>query len=103
MLGNKDMLLPDCAGRLLDLGFGAVVSPNYRLSPTISLYDGAVLDSIDSYVWCQTELPRHLSDSADVRVDGSKIVTFGHSAGGTLTLLMVSRHFDIIRAPFNTQ
>lgn len=83
------MLSPDYIQELLDLGFGAVVSPNYRLAPTISAREGPVQDAKDSYVWSQTRLPELLARDANVHLDGNRIVTFGHSAGGTLALLMV--------------
>ncbi|KAF9875484.1 hypothetical protein CkaCkLH20_06865 [Colletotrichum karsti] len=90
VVGNKGMIQPSYIRRLLELGFGAVVSPNYRLSPTISAYDGPITDSRDAYVWAQTELPGKLAKDAGVELDGEKIVTWGHSAGGTLALLMAS-------------
>ena len=83
------MLSPDYVKELLDLGFSAVVSPNYRLAPTISAQEGPVQDAKDSYTWSQTKLPQLLAQDANVHVNGNKIVTFGHSAGGTLALLMV--------------
>ncbi|KAL1885061.1 hypothetical protein Plec18167_001718 [Paecilomyces lecythidis] len=76
--------------KLLELGFGAVVSPNYRLGPTISAQEGPVQDAKDSYLWSQEELPSILAKEANIQLDGSKIVAFGHSAGGTLALLMAS-------------
>jgi acetyl esterase/lipase len=83
------MLSQDYIQELLDLGFGAVVSPNYRLAPTISAAEGPVQDAKDSYLWTQTQLPGLLAKDANIRLDGSRIVTLGHSAGGTLALLMV--------------
>ncbi|KAL2795250.1 Alpha/Beta hydrolase protein [Aspergillus keveii] len=90
VLGHKDMLSNDYIQQLLDLGFGAVVSPNYRLAPTISAAEGPVQDAKDSYLWTQTQLPGLLAGDANVHLDGSRIVTLGHSAGGTLALLMAS-------------
>jgi acetyl esterase/lipase len=84
------MLSANYIQELLGLGFGAVVSPNYRLGPTISAQEGPVQDAKDSYLWTQTQLPSILARDANVRLDGKKIVTLGHSAGGTLALLMVS-------------
>lgn len=75
--------------KLLELGF-VVVSANYRLCPTISLFDGPVSDALDAYQWTQAKLPVMLKRDADLNVDGTRIVTFGHSCGGTLALLMVS-------------
>jgi acetyl esterase/lipase len=89
IVGHKDLLAPGYVAKLLSLGFGAVVSPNYRLSPTITAYEGAVLDSKDAYTWARTKLPEQLSVETGVKLDADRIVAFGHSAGGTLALLMV--------------
>jgi acetyl esterase/lipase len=75
--------------QLLDLGFGAVVSPNYRLAPTISALEGPIQDAKDSYLWTQMQLPEIFAKDTKIRLDGGRIVTLGHSAGGTLALLMV--------------
>lgn len=83
------MLSPYYIEKLLELGFGAVVSPNYRLGPTISAQEGPVQDAKDSYLWSQGELPNILLEEANIHLDGSKVVALGHSAGGTLALLMV--------------
>ncbi|KAF9885313.1 hypothetical protein FE257_013030 [Aspergillus nanangensis] len=90
VLGHKDMLSRHYIQELLALGFGAVVSPNYRLGPTISAQEGPIQNAKDSYLWAQTILPTLLVQDANVHLDGSKIVTLGHSAGGTLALLMAS-------------
>ncbi|KAH9205682.1 Alpha/Beta hydrolase protein [Leptodontidium sp. 2 PMI_412] len=90
IVGHKDLLSPDYAETLLDLGFGAVVSPNYRLSPTISAYDGAVTDTKDAYNWTINKLPAQFAQDTGVKLDPERIVAFGHSAGGTLALLTAS-------------
>ncbi|EQB56747.1 hypothetical protein CGLO_03204 [Colletotrichum gloeosporioides Cg-14] len=90
VVGNKGMISPQYIKVLLDLGFGAVVSPNYRLSPTISAYDGAIADSKDAFSWVQNDLPVKLANDAGIMLDGERVVTWGHSAGGTLALLMAS-------------
>lgn len=77
------------------MGFGAIVSPNYRLSPTISAYDGAVTDSKDAYTWMQTKLPQQLASDCGVMLDPDRVVAVGHSAGGTLALLMVELMYMI--------
>ncbi|KAL6708793.1 hypothetical protein ACN47E_002489 [Coniothyrium glycines] len=87
VVGSKDMLAPHYVEKLLDLGFGAVVSPDYRLTPTISVYEGPVTDSLDAYNWASNELPKLLSSDSSIEVDGDRIVSFGHSCGGTLALL----------------
>lgn len=84
------MIQPHYVQKLLQLGFGAVVSPDYRLSPTISAFDGAVTDSRDAYVWSQNELPKKFAEETGVNLDGDRVVTWGHSAGGALAVLIVS-------------
>lgn len=101
VLGNKDMLSPDYVDELLGLGFGAVVSPNYRLGPTVSLLNGPVGDARDSYLWSQTELPTRLAEDSNVKLDGKRIVAIGHSAGGTLALLLVRYPSIIYDLPLN--
>lgn len=81
------MLPPYHRDRLLDLGF-IVVSANYRLCPTTTLYEGPVKDSLDAYGWVRLSLPG-LLEKEGVSVDGSRIVVLGHSCGGTLALLTV--------------
>lgn len=81
------MLPPYHRDRLLDLGF-IVVSANYRLCPTITLYEGPVEDSLDAYEWVRLSLPG-LLEKEGVSADGSRIVVLGHSCGGTLALLTV--------------
>ena len=87
-LGSKELLVRYQAEKLVDLGF-VVVSANYRLSPTVTVFEGAVKDALDAYRWAQTKLPELLSGDAGVNVDGSRIVTWGHSCGATLALLTV--------------
>lgn len=72
---------------VLEFGFVAVV-PNYRLCPTVSLYDGPVQDARDCYTWAETKLPGLLRECGP-SVVSNKIVTIGFSAGGTLALLTV--------------
>jgi acetyl esterase/lipase len=88
-IGSKEMLPHSQSEKLLDLGF-VVVSANYRLAPTITVFEGPVKDALDAYKWSQTKLPELLLNDAGLDIDGSSIVTFGHSCGGTLALLMVS-------------
>lgn len=87
------MLEASYAEKLLDLGFGAVVSPGYRLAPTISAYGGPVIDSLDAYRWAQTELPQLLAGEANVKLDGDRLVAYGQSSGASIALLMVSTSY----------
>ena len=87
------MLPRDQSEMLLDLGF-VVVSANYRLAPTVTVFEGPVNDALDAYEWSRTKLPQLLLEDAHVKADGSRIVTLGHSCGGTLALLTVSRYHN---------
>ncbi|EXK49735.1 hypothetical protein FOXG_01373 [Fusarium oxysporum f. sp. lycopersici 4287] len=88
-VGSKQMLPRDQSEKLLDLGF-VVVSANYRLAPTVTVFEGPVKDALDAYEWSRTKLPQLLLEDAHVKADGSRIVTLGHSCGGTLALLTAS-------------
>ncbi|VUC26359.1 unnamed protein product [Clonostachys rosea] len=88
-VGSKEMLPHSQSEKLLELGF-VVVSANYRLAPTITVFEGPVKDALDAYEWSQTKLPGLLLNDAGLDVDGSRIVTFGHSCGGSLALLMAT-------------
>lgn len=87
-VGSKELLSQNHVEKLIGLGF-VVVSANYRLCPTISVFEGPVTDALDAYDWAQGVLPGLLHEDVGVRVDGAKIVVLGHSAGGLLALLTV--------------
>lgn len=88
-VGSKELLSKNYIERLLELGF-VVISANYRLCPTTTLYDGPVSDTRDTYTWAQNTLPGLLKTDAGIDADGTKIVVLGHSCGGALALLTVS-------------
>ncbi|KAH8705786.1 Alpha/Beta hydrolase protein [Talaromyces proteolyticus] len=90
VVGSRAMLPAAHIDALNEGGFVAV-SSDYRLSPTISVLDGPVADSVAAYEWAQDELPVLLEREHDIRVNGKNIVTLGHSCGGGLALLMASR------------
>jgi acetyl esterase/lipase len=51
------------------------------------------MDAKDSLEWCRTDLAALLearSDFGGAKADPNKIVAFGHSAGGTVCLWLVS-------------
>ncbi|RHZ66779.1 uncharacterized protein CDV56_109393 [Aspergillus thermomutatus] len=83
-VGSKELLPQFYKDRLIELGF-IVVSANYRLCPTISVYNGPVKDCLDAYEWVRLELPGLLKEEG-VAADGSRIGVFGHSCGATLAL-----------------
>ncbi|KAF2963901.1 hypothetical protein GQX73_g9663 [Xylaria multiplex] len=86
VIGSKNMLEESQAKKLLDLGF-IVVSSNYRLCPTTTVYDGPVTDSLDAYRWVQSDLAGLLKKDAGIEVDGTRVVVLGHSCGAALALL----------------
>jgi acetyl esterase/lipase len=87
VLGSTAMIPKTQIAYLVEHGF-VVVTPEYRLCPQVSLYDGPVQDAKDVLKWCQEELPALLKER-DVHVDGKKIVAMGHSAGGLLAVTAV--------------
>ncbi|KAH7377449.1 Alpha/Beta hydrolase protein [Cadophora sp. MPI-SDFR-AT-0126] len=89
VVGSRAMFPAAHVEALNEAGFVAV-SSDYRLSPTISVLDGPVSDSIAAYHWTQNELPVLLEKEHGIQVNGKNIVTLGHSCGGGLALLMAS-------------
>ncbi|KAK6835465.1 hypothetical protein RU639_001737 [Aspergillus parasiticus] len=85
---SKDVVPKSEISALTELGF-VVLVPNYRLCPQISVFNGPIADSRDCLVWAANELPGLLQNES-VEVDPNRIVAMGHSAGGTLALLMGS-------------
>ncbi|KAF5865349.1 hypothetical protein ETB97_004160 [Aspergillus alliaceus] len=85
---SKEVVPKSEISTLARLGF-VVVVPNYRLCPQISVVNGPIADSKDCLVWAATKLTE-LLQTESVVVDSTRIVTMGHSAGGTLALLMGS-------------
>ncbi|OGM44525.1 hypothetical protein ABOM_006702 [Aspergillus bombycis] len=83
---SKEVVPKSEISTLTNLGF-VVLAPNYRLCPQISVYNGPITDSRDCLVWAANELTGLLQNES-VEVDPTRIVTMGHSAGGTLALLM---------------
>lgn len=71
---------------LLSKGF-IVATPEYRLCPQISLYDGPIQDAKDVLKWCQEDLPALMLQMHSIEVDSSRVVAMGHSAGGLLALI----------------
>lgn len=84
VLGTTDLIPRNQVADLVARGF-VVVTPEYRLCPQVSLYDGPIQDAKDVFKWCQHKLPDLLKD-VNVQVDSSQIVAMGHSAGGQLAL-----------------
>lgn len=55
-VGSKELLSQSHVQKPSNLGF-VVVSANYRLCPTSSVFDGPVTDALDAYKWTQSVLP----------------------------------------------
>jgi hypothetical protein len=83
VLGSLKMVLERQIANLVGRGF-VVVTPEYRLCPQVSLYEGPIQDAKDVYRWCQEELPRLLKESRGVEVDASRIVAMGHQREDSL-------------------
>lgn len=84
-VGSKELLSLKHAEKLLGLGF-VFVPANYRLCPTIYVFEGPITDALVTCGWAKDALPRLLQRDAGVHIDGSKIVVRGYSAGGLLAL-----------------
>lgn len=84
-IGGSGHLPPDQITYLLEQGF-AVVSPEYRLAPHVKLAE-CVEDLLDAYRFVQNGLNQVLKTELDVK----RTCVMGWSAGGTGTLLLVSR------------
>lgn len=74
---------------LVKNGF-VVVAYNYRLCPNVSYMDGPIGDSREVYHWSRTKLPGLMKNDIGLDVDGERVVVFGGSAGGTITMALVS-------------
>ncbi|KAJ4369617.1 hypothetical protein N0V83_005379 [Neocucurbitaria cava] len=86
VLGTTDMIPKNQIANLVARGF-VVVTPEYRLCPQVSLSDGPIRDAKEVYQWTQSALPALLlSQENPIKVDPSRIVAMGHSAGGQLAL-----------------
>ncbi|KAB8254265.1 Alpha/Beta hydrolase protein [Aspergillus pseudonomiae] len=77
---SKEVVPKSEISTLTKFGF-VVLTPNYRLCPQISVYNGPITDSRDCLVWAANEFPGLLQNEP-MEVDPTQIVTMGHSAGG---------------------
>lgn len=73
---------------LSKLGF-VVLVPNYRLAPQVSAKI-AFADCEEAYDWAVSSLPETLRSEYSVETDSTRVVTLGHSSGGTLALHVAS-------------
>lgn len=89
MVGSKDMIPPSEIAYLTSLNF-LVLIPNYRLCPQVTARDGAFADVVSALDFARDALPSQLS-AQNVKVDPSRIVAMGQSAGGTLAFHLASQ------------
>ena len=89
MVGSSEMIPKPQINYLASKNF-VVVIPNYRLSPQVTGKD-AFADSEEAYEWTRTALPTLLKSEHGIDIDTSKVVAYGHSSGGTLSLNLASR------------
>lgn len=87
VLGAAAMIPASQIKVLVDMGF-VVVTPEYRLCPQVSLYDGPIEDTKDCFLWAKQELPG-LLEKEGVSVDPTSVVAIGYSCGGNLVLHLV--------------
>ena len=79
--GSRKTIPPHVKNAADAHGF-AIVSPDYRLAPQVRMPQ--IMEDIEAAArWCRDELPK----VSDGRVDGSKLVYSGGSAGGWIALL----------------
>jgi acetyl esterase/lipase len=90
MLGHSDMVNKDQVQDCVERGW-IVVVPNHRLCPQVDLLEGPVQDIRDLLSWIyKGELDRVIAEKgSSVKSDLDKVVAFGTSAGGTLSLCLV--------------
>jgi acetyl esterase/lipase len=85
VLGSTELVPKAQITHLVSRGL-VVVTPEYRLCPQVDLFSGPMTDAHEVLSWCQDILPDILHKEHNVKIDGSKVVVMGHSAGGTLAL-----------------
>ncbi|KAH8889989.1 alpha/beta-hydrolase [Thozetella sp. PMI_491] len=78
---------------VIELGMVAVVA-NYRLCPSVSVWEGPVTDAKSCLRWVRDALPGALlSGDERVTIDVERIATIGFSCGGTLALLLAAEEY----------
>jgi acetyl esterase/lipase len=88
MVGSSEMIPKPQIQYLADHGF-AVVIPNYRLSPQVTVKK-SFEDCEEAFDWARATLPGILKADHEVTLASDKIVALGHSAGGTIALHLAS-------------
>ena len=84
LIGSSEIIPQPQIEWLASQGF-AVVIPNYRLAPQV---DGktAYRDSEHAYEWSVSSLAEIMSAQHEVKLDSTRVVSMGHSTGGTIAL-----------------
>lgn len=70
---------------LIERGF-LPISTDYRLVPETNLFDGPMTDCCDALKWATETLPNLSLAGPTVRPDPTKVVSFGWSSGGQLSM-----------------
>ncbi|KAK4546179.1 hypothetical protein LTR36_002316 [Oleoguttula mirabilis] len=84
LVGSSEIIPKVQIDYLCDHGF-VVVIPNYRLAPQVTASE-AFADGEEAYDWSTTTLLKIMADDYDVELDPSRVVSYGHSSGGTLAM-----------------
>lgn len=88
IVGSSEMIPKVQVQYLANQAF-VVVIPNYRLAPQVTAKK-AFADCEEAYDWATTSLLHILKSEYDVEVECNKVVTMGHSSGGTIALHIAS-------------
>ncbi|KAK6388650.1 hypothetical protein LTR95_019727, partial [Oleoguttula sp. CCFEE 5521] len=89
IVGSAEIIPTPQVEWLVSNGF-LVVIPNYRLAPQVS---GRIsyADCEEAYDWAVSKLPDIMSATHGVTIDSRRVVTMGHSAGGTIALHVAAK------------
>lgn len=84
LFGRKDVPMKHIR-TLIERGF-LPISTDYRLVPETNLFDGPMTDCCDALKWVTETLPTLSLAGPTVRPDPTKVVSFGWSSGGQLSM-----------------
>ena len=83
-MGSSEIIPKTQVEYLASNGF-VVVSPNYRLAPQATAKE-TFADCEEAYDWAISKLPEIMQSKHEIQLDTKKVVTMGHSSGGTLAM-----------------
>ena len=84
LFGRKDVPMKHIR-TLIERGF-LPISTDYRLVPETNLFEGPMTDCCDALKWATETLPTLSLAGPTVRPDPTKVVSFGWSSGGQLSM-----------------